>query len=1070
MSGSRLLAEPSHQGSDPSNRAVGSTPEGTGVGSILFVPDWRERPAPGEEPQSSALDAQVLLVDGDVPLRRLLDDCGIHHQEVDVAGAYRVLRDAMADKQIQRLVLVHTGQSASLRALAALARTARAERPRLRVSSVEVGEGVGADLIAGEVRDGLDDPEVRLTDGRREVLEWSEFTPAPLTRFQVSLNATYLITGGLGGLGRHFAELLADRGAGKIVLTGRSAPDGEAHVWMQSLRCLVEYRAADVSNRQSVRDLITDLRMPGSPPLKGVLHAAGVLRDGLLLDKDKDDSAWNQVCAPKVTGTVVLDEETSDVELDWFVCFSSVAGAVGNPGQAEYAYANRFMDGYMSDREKLRISGRRHGRSLAIGWPLWADGGMGLDEATIARLERTVGTLPLGTDVGQQVFEALMSGGPAWVGVLHGHRRVITEAMRMSSSENERGSEAHDITADIESQLIDICADILKYPRGELDPDENIRDCGLDSIGLMSLMNRVEEAFSVTVEPSAFSEYTTLGEMAYHLEGLGVKSLPPVSTSTELASTPEELPEPVLPATPAARSDADRIAVIGMAVRLPGSPTVEDFWEHLESGDCLIREMPHERFDTDRLFSSDKTTPGRTYSKHGGFLDDDIFAFDAQWFGIGDEDAMVMDPHHRIMLELSVELLHDAGYRPGELAGSRTGVYLGGGESNYLKGKLSELSTSMMRRAVVNTIPNMAAARVSDFLDLKGPSQMVDTACSSALVGVHQACAGLRSGDCETAIVGGVELLTDGQVHIGFSKADVLSTEGICRVFDADADGMIPGEGAGLLLLKPYEAAIEDGDNIHAIILGSAVNNDGHTIGLTVPGSQGQQDVLSHALSAAGVHASDITYLEAHGTGTSLGDPIEIQAASRVYVADGAGRQQCGVGSVKSNIGHLMRAAGAASIIKVILSLSHGKIPPTLNCTHPHPRFRFSESPFFPVRELTDWPDDPAHPRRAAVSAFGFGGTNAHVLLEAADSTSPGRRPLPRPTFNRKHYKVGDPIVPLGRAAISANDPSSSPLAGDVAAILDQIEAGLLSPAAAADLLRTGTAVNGEQRDAQEHA
>jgi len=1010
------------------------------VGHVVFGPDWRKKPASGVA-QVGPSETRTLLVDASPPLERLVLESGVAYQNVDATGAYHALRDAVADRRIQRLVMVHDGASADVRALAAMARTVRAEQPRLRASAVQVGDGVAPDALLNEIRGGADDAEVRLQQSDREVLGWAGFILDESTDFRARHDASYLITGGLGGLGRRFAEFLAARGAGRVVLAGRRALDPQAAAWLDSLGCAAEYRALDVSDRASVRELVQTLRDSERPPLRGILHAAGVLRDGLLAIKDS--GAWDEVCAPKVTGTVVLDEETADMDLDWFGCFSSLAGAVGNPGQCEYAYANRFMDAYMSDRERLRASGQRSGRSLSIGWPLWSDGGMGLDDEAVARLERTVGTVPMATEVGQRLFGPLLAAGRPWVGVLNGHRERVTEVMGLSGRAVETDDAAAPSHRDMEARLVDICADILKYPPSEIDPTEDIHDYGLDSIGLMTLMNCVEEAFSTTVDPGEFSQLTTLAMMARHLEDRGV-GRPVMPDRPSAAPQPSVDPGRDVAQTPEVPHDVDRVAVIGMAARLPGSRTVEEYWRHLQSGDCLVRQMPRDRFDVNQLYSADRSAAGRTYSKHGGFLDDDIFAFDPDWFGIGEEDAMVMDPHHRLVLELSVELLHEAGYRPEEFAGSKTGVYLGGGESNYLKVQLSQLSSSMMRRAVVNTIPNMAAARVSDFLDLRGPSQMIDTACSSALVALHQACAGLRAGDCDTAIVGGVELLTDGQVHIGFSKAGALAADGVCRVFDADADGMVPGEGAGLVLLKPYRAAVRDGDTIHAVILGSAVNNDGHTIGLTVPDLHGQQDVVASALAAAGVRASDISYLEAHGTGTSLGDPIEIQAASRVFTADGAERQQCGVGSVKSNIGHLLRAAGIAGLIKVILALRHGQIPPTLNCPNPHPRFRFSESPFYPVSELVPWPGDAAHPRRAGVSAFGFGGTNAHAVLEAADPDLPTRQSLAPPRFNRRHLKVGDPV--------GAAKPSDLAV-GDLEAVLDKIEAGQLSPEAASVLL-----------------
>ena len=278
-----------------------------------------------------------------------------------------------------------------------------------------------------------------------------------------------------------------------------------------------------------------------------------------------------------------------------------------------------------------------------------------------------------------------------------------------------------------------------------------------------------------------------------------------------------------------------------------------------------------------------------------------------------------------------------------------------GGESNYVNRAADRLLPEFERKMVVNTIPNMMAARLCDAFDMHGPAQVIDTACSSSLVAVHNACRAVLAGDCEQAIVGGIELLVDGYLHVALSKAEVLADDGICYVFDERAKGMVLGEGAGLLLIKPYDAAIRDGDNVRAVILGSAVNNDGRTMGLTVPSAEGQEEVLRRAYAAAGVSPASISYLEAHGSGTLLGDPIEIRAASKVLGEHGSGIGHCGVGSVKSNVGHLLRAAAMPSVVKVVLSLQHRQIPPTLHCENPHPRFRFSESPFRPVTELEPW-------------------------------------------------------------------------------------------------------------------
>jgi len=309
----------------------------------------------------------------------------------------------------------------------------------------------------------------------------------------------------------------------------------------------------------------------------------------------------------------------------------------------------------------------------------------------------------------------------------------------------------------------------------------------------------------------------------------------------------------------------------------------------------------------------------------------------------------------------------------------------------------------------------MMAARISDYYNLTGPSLTTDTACSSSLVSIHQACQSLMQGESELAIAGGIELLIDPFIHIAFSKAGVLSDENKSYIFDQRAKGMVLGEGAGLVLLKPFEKAIAAGDQILGVINGSAVNNDGHTMGLTVPNLEGQKAVITEAIEKSGVDPATITYLEAHGTGTLLGDPIEIKAITQVYRAFTQDKQYCAVGSVKSNIGHLLHAAGIASFIKVLLALQHHQIPPTLNCEKPHPRFNFEESPCYPITQPTQWMPNNGL-RCAAISSFGFGGTNCHLIVEAFSESKhrhyvQKRASAPPTQFNRKRYWLGKEIV-----------------------------------------------------------
>ena len=428
-----------------------------------------------------------------------------------------------------------------------------------------------------------------------------------------------------------------------------------------------------------------------------------------------------------------------------------------------------------------------------------------------------------------------------------------------------------------------------------------------------------------------------------------------------------------------------------MACRLPQSPDLESFWENLATGRDLVREVPPDRWDPQAFFDPDPGAPNKTYTNHAGFLDS-IADFDAACFGITDDEALTLDPQHRMMLELSRELFDHAGLTRDDLSGTRTGVFIGAKDNHYLRNHDHLIPEGALQHILVNNISNMMAARISDFYNLKGTSKTIDTACSSSLVAVDEACRSIINNETDMVVAGGIYLLIDPFSHIGFSKAKVLSDDGKSYVFDERAKGFVLGEGAGLVLLKDYEQALSDGDPIHGVILGSAVNNDGKTMGLTVPDQEGQKRVMQSALDKSGINPETITYLEAHGTGTLLGDPIEIKAATEVYGQYTRKTGTCALGSVKSNLGHTMTAAGITGLIKILLCMKHRQISPTLHCERPHPRFRFDESPFYPHTKLTPWEPENGI-MRAAISSFGFGGTNCHMILEEGPRDIEPKRP-----------------------------------------------------------------------------
>jgi len=439
------------------------------------------------------------------------------------------------------------------------------------------------------------------------------------------------------------------------------------------------------------------------------------------------------------------------------------------------------------------------------------------------------------------------------------------------------------------------------------------------------------------------------------------------------------------------QADDTGIAVIGMDCRFPGARDAEQYWGNLVGDVDSIREIPPDRWDWRRYYG-DPREPNRTNSRWGGFIDD-VDKFDSEFFHVSPAEAQLMDPQQRLMLELCWGCLEDAGYLPEKVAGSATGVFVGVGGLDYRELLEATLPTVEAHRSTGNYL-SLVANRVSYFLNLRGPSMPFDTACSSSLFAIHCAAQSIRSGECEMALVGGINILLRPTTFISFGKTGMLSPEGRCKTFDAAADGYVRGEGGGVILLKSLRKAIEDGDSIHGVIRGSAINHGGKSQTLTSPNAYAQSQVIQDAYKRAGIAPDRVSYVEAHGTATPKGDPLEVSGLRRAWrnlekhfsvkVAPGT----CGLGSVKTNIGHLETAAGIAGVIKVLLAFRHRQLPALVNFKRPNPAIDLDGSPFYLVNRLRDWqPLEGAQADAgelvAGVSAFGFGGTNAHVVLQS---------------------------------------------------------------------------------------
>ena len=826
-------------------------------------------------------------------------------------------------------------------------------------------------------------------------------TLPPLTQGRLRGDRTYLVTGGLGGIGCAVAGQLADRGAGAIVLNGRRAPDAAAEDTIRTLEArgvTVRVELADMTDGAAVDAMLARVDAD-LPPLAGVIHSVGVLSDGALANQSWE--RFEHVLWPKVLGAWHLHRATEDRDLDIFILFSSAVGILGSAGQANHAAANAFLDQLAAHRRARGLPGQ------AIAWGAWSEVGEAEEHRDrIAEHLAARGVRWITPQQALRAFDQLVSQDLAGGMVTAVDWSVYAESFGASPTlledlltrtvtdpERKAAAPETDLLSRLRAAPAGEREDVLaSFIQGELQavlrlsappsPAARFFDLGMDSLMAVELRNRLNRGFAgvYVASNTVVFDYPDTAALAHFLAGeLGeIDAGEPPETGVEPAGRRERrVPDPPMPMPlPEDRvAESDGIAIVGMACRFPGAAGLAAFWDELVAGvDAVTDGRPG---PAARPGPGGDPDPDNAAYRCGGFVAG-IDEFDARFFGIRPIEARTMDPQQRMLLETSWQALEDAGMDPGGLRGSRTGVYVGISGCEYR----DLIARSGADIAYLGTAGSVAAGRVSFALGLMGPAMPLDMTCASSLAAVHEAGAALHRGEVDLALAGGVNAILSPAVTRFMVEIGMLSPTGRCRTFDAAADGYVRGEGCGMVVLKRLAEAEADGDRIWGVVRGSAVNQNGASAGLTVPNGPAQERVIEEALSRAGVAPEGVDYLEAHGTGSSLGDPIEVQAAAAVY---GRGRDAARpllMGTVKTNIGHLEAAAGVAGIIKVVLAMRHGVIPKHLNFDTPNPHLDWDRLPVRVTSKLTDWPHDRGGPPRAAVSAFGISGTNAHLVVE----------------------------------------------------------------------------------------
>ncbi|MFD2768411.1 SDR family NAD(P)-dependent oxidoreductase [Micromonospora eburnea] len=815
-------------------------------------------------------------------------------------------------------------------------------------------------------------------------------------------DGTFLVTGGTGALGAYTARhLVAEHGARHLLLVSRRGPEadgaGALKAELTAAGATVTVAACDVADADALAGLLTGI--DPEHPLTAVVHAAGITDDGAVTSLTAD--RLSPVLRAKVDGAWNLHRLTQHLDLSAFVLFSSIAGILGNPGQANYAAANTFLDALAQHRHTNGLP------ATSLAWGLWQRASA-ISEKVLAGRRSAAGAgmlTPLATEEALALFSAVVASAhpvvvPARVnrralqsvadtGVVPPMVRALLRQPRRTARSVSSGSSglprqlAGLSPAEQRRLLLDLVQEHIAAVLGHTapqstEPTRPFKDLGFDSLTSVELRNRLTAATGLRLPATVLFDHPSASALADHLRTLAVDGHGPAEVIADTTA-----------------NDGDLIAIVAMACRYPGGVNSPDeLWELVSAGRDAISGFPTDRgWNIAELYDPDPDRSGTTYTTRGGFLTD-ADRFDAAFFGMSPREALATDPQQRLLLETTWETLERAGIRPETLRGTQTGVFVGMADHHYGLSIAQPSASSLEGYLLTGASSSVASGRIAYALGLEGPAITLDTACSSSLVALHMAAQALRSGECDLALAGGVTVMSFPGIFTGFSRQRGLAPDGRCKAFAAAADGTGFSEGVGMLMLERLSDAQRNGRRVLAVVRGSAINQDGASNGLTAPNGAAQQRVIRQALHNARLEPDQVDAVEAHGTGTTLGDPIEAQALIATYGAGRPADRPLWLGSIKSNIGHTQQAAGIAGVIKMVQAMHHGQLPRSLHIDAASTHVDWDDSGVALLTTATAWPET-GRARRAAVSSFGISGTNAHVILE--QPCAPGPTPADRP-------------------------------------------------------------------------
>ncbi|MDN3360144.1 type I polyketide synthase, partial [Actinomadura sp. DC4] len=826
-----------------------------------------------------------------------------------------------------------------------LVRAAQAEHPdRLtlldldgRPESVRALPAVLAVLASGE-------PQAAVRGGETYIPRLARSTPSPDTSAVFEAAGTVLVTGATAP--RVTRHLAAAHGVRRVLLTTPLRPDEEAGLRARGVAVTVA--EGDLTDPAGAAAVLA--AAPEEHPVTAIVHGLGSPGAAVpLADLAPEDV--ESVLRPTADTAWNLHELTRDRELSAFVLLSSPDATLGAPGRAAYGAAGAYLDALAHHRRAAGLP------ATALAW------------AADTPAEREGALFDAGCASG---LPAVLPGRPNLAAIRDEARygvlpAVLRDVARRPARAKETSAAARRLAGLPEAEqrqvVLDLIRDQVAAVLGHADPeavaaDRAFKELGLDSVTTVALRNRVADATGLRLPAGMAFDHPSPAALAgfVHARLTGANERPASAPSVAVAA-------------------GDPIVIVSMGCRYPGGVgSPEDLWRLVDSGTDATSEFPADRgWDVDRLYDPDPDRSGTSYTRRGGFLHD-AADFDAEFFGMNPREALATDPQQRLLLEVAWETFEHAGIDPAGLRGSRTGVFVGAVYQDY-RFRVPRAPKGLEGYLDIGSAGSVVSGRVSYTFGLEGPAVTVDTACSSSLVALHQACQALRNGECDLALTGGVTVMATPSTFVEFSRQRALSADGRCKPFAAAADGTGWAEGAGLVLVERLSDARRNGHPVLAVVRGTAVNQDGASNGLTAPNGPSQQRVIRQTLAVAGLAADDVDVVEAHGTGTTLGDPIEAGALQDVYTRD-----PLWLGSIKSNIGHTQAAAGVAGIIKMVQAMRHRTLPRTLHVDEPSPHVDWTNLNL--LTEARPWPDH-GRPPRAAISAFGMSGTNAHTIIEA---------------------------------------------------------------------------------------